>query len=139
MTAAAFYDIPVARVGTGLLLERITPYENSNRIPLTVIDAILPDAERDKVGEPLELGRLSEELAPLVRAVGYCMQAIKHHALREEVTAWLAVHLDEYPRYFKKRRLTSLRLPGGSPVRAESLRRNPTVRRVVRRIRAAQA
>ncbi|WP_405843433.1 polysialyltransferase family glycosyltransferase [Streptomyces sp. NBC_01518] len=139
MTAAALYDIPVARVGTGLLLERITPYENSNRIPLTVIDAILPDAEKDKVGQPLELGALAEELAPLVRAVGYCMQALKHHAMRDEVAAWLAVHLDEYPQYFKKRRLTSLRLPGGSAVRAESLRRNPTVRRVVRRIRAAQA
>ncbi|WP_367321187.1 polysialyltransferase family glycosyltransferase [Streptomyces sp. HUAS ZL42] len=139
MTAAAFYDIPVARVGTDLLLERITPYENSNRIPLTVIDAALPDAERDEVGAPLELAGLAGELAPLVRAVGYCMQSLKHHGLRDEVAAWIAAHLAEYPRYFKKRRLTSLRLPGGSPVRAQSLRRNPTVRRVVRRIRAAQS
>ncbi|MFE9772578.1 polysialyltransferase family glycosyltransferase [Streptomyces sp. NPDC005931] len=139
MTAAAFYGIPVARVGTDLLLERITPYENSNRIPLTVIDAALPDAERDQAGKPLELAGLADRLAPLVRAVGYCMQARKHHGLREEVATWLTGHLDEYPQYFKKRRLTSLRLPGGSPVRAEALRRNPTVRRVVRRIRQAQS
>ncbi|MFB7089565.1 polysialyltransferase family glycosyltransferase [Streptomyces sp. NPDC056296] len=139
MTAAAFYGIPVARVGTDLLLERIAPYENSNRVPLTVIDAALPDAEREQVGEPLELAGLADRLAPLVRAVGYCMQARTYHELRDETAAWLTTHLTEYPQYFKKRRLTSLRLPGGSPVRAQALRRNPTVRRVVRRVRAAQS
>jgi hypothetical protein len=137
MTAAAFYGIPVARVGTDLLLERITPYENSNRVPLTLIDAALPDAERDEVGTPLELKGMAEELTPLVRAVGYCMQSRKHHALREETALWLAAHLAEYQRYFKRRRLTSLRLPGGAPVRAEALRRNPAVRRAVRRLRSA--
>jgi hypothetical protein len=135
MTAAAFYGIPVARVGTGLLLERITPYENSNRVPLTLIDAALPDAERDEVGTPLELEGVAEELTPLVRAVGYCMQSRKHHALREETALWLAAHLTEYQRYFKRRRLTSLRLPGGAQVRAEALRRHPAVRRAVRRLR----
>ncbi|MEW2130428.1 polysialyltransferase family glycosyltransferase [Streptomyces sp. NPDC005435] len=136
MTAAAFYGIPVARVGTDLLLERITPYENSNRIPLTVIDAALPDAEHDPVGEPLRAAELAEELAPLVRAVGYSMQALKHHGLRDEVSAWLTAHLTEYARYFKKRRLTGLGLPGGRPVLAGTLRRHPAVRRAVRQVRA---
>lgn len=135
MTAAAFYGIPVARVGTDLLLERITPYENSNRIPLTIIDAALPDAEHAELGAQLELAGAAEELAPLVRSVGYCMQSRKHHALREEVTAWLTAHLGENQRYFKRRRLTSLRLPGGSPVRAEALRRHPAVRKAVRQLR----
>ncbi|MFI0237112.1 polysialyltransferase family glycosyltransferase [Streptomyces sp. NPDC016845] len=139
MTAAAFYDIPVARVGTELLLERITPYENSNRIPLTIIDAALPDAEHGTVGEPPRPADASDELSRLVRAVGFCMQAGKHPELRDETAAWLTAHLEQFPHYFKKRRLTSLRLPGGSPVRAEALRRNPTVRRVVRRVRAARA
>jgi hypothetical protein len=67
------------------------------------------------------------------------MQSRKHPALHAEAADWLAAHPAEHGRYFKKRRLTTLRLPGGSPVRAEALRRNPTVRRVVRRIRAAQA
>ncbi len=136
MTAAAFYGIPVARVGTDLLLERITPYENSNRIPLTIIDAALPDAEQAELGAPLELTGAAEELAPLVRSVGYCMQSRKHHALRAEVTAWLTAHLDQNQRYFKRRRLTSLRLPGGSPVRAEALRRHPAVRKAVRQLRS---
>ncbi|MGW2044001.1 alpha-2,8-polysialyltransferase family protein [Streptomyces sp. NPDC001858] len=136
MTAAAFYGIPVARVGTELLLDRITPYENSNRVPLTVIDAALPDAERAELGAPLELAGATVELAPLVRAVGYCMQSRKYHALREETAAWLTEHLAEHQRYFKRRRLTSLRLPGGAPIRAEALRRHPAVRRAVRRIRS---
>ncbi|WP_354671429.1 polysialyltransferase family glycosyltransferase [Streptomyces sp. CSDS2] len=136
MTAAAFYGIPVARVGTELLLERITPYENSNRVPLTIIDAALPDAERDTIGTPLPLEALGGELGPLVRTVGYCMQSRKHPGLREEAAAWLTAHLAGHQRYFKKRRLTSLRLPGGSPVRAEALRRHPAVRKAVKQIRA---
>ncbi len=139
MTAAAFYGIPVARVGTELLLERIAPYENSNRIPLTIIDAALPDAEHDPVGAPLELDDLAERLGPLVRTVGYCMQSRKHPGLRTEAAEWLTAHPEQHVRYFKRRRLTSLRLPGGSPVQAEALRRHPTVRRVVRHIRAARS
>ncbi len=96
MTAATFYGIPVARVGTESLLDRITPYENSNRIPLTIIDAALPDAERDlasSIGTPSDDPGLVERLSPLVKAVGYCMQSRKHPQLRDEVAAWLAVHL----------------------------------------------
>ncbi|MGW9025146.1 polysialyltransferase family glycosyltransferase [Streptomyces sp. NPDC055722] len=136
MTAAAFYGIPVARVGTEMLLERITPYENSNRVPLTIIDAALPDAEHEELGAPLELAGAAEKLTPLVRAVGYCMQSRKHYALHGETATWLAAHLAEYRRYFKRRRLASLRLPGGGQVRAQALRRHPAVRRAVRRIRS---
>ncbi|WP_431945694.1 polysialyltransferase family glycosyltransferase [Actinacidiphila sp. bgisy167] len=142
MTAAAFYGIPVARVGTELLLDRIAPYENSNRVPLTVIDAVLPDLEQDasEVGKPLDLSaeRVTGELAPLVRTVSYCMQAAKYAPLRDEAEAWLEARLSTHAKYFKRRRLTSLRLPGGSTVRAESLRRNPAVRRLVKKIRTAQ-
>ncbi|GAA3868603.1 alpha-2,8-polysialyltransferase family protein [Streptomyces lacrimifluminis] len=142
MTAATFYGIPVARVGTETLLDRITPYENSNRIPLTIIDAALPDAERDlaaSIGTPSDDPGLVGRLSPLVKAVGYCMQSRKHPQLRDEVAAWLSVHLPENAHYFKRRRLTSLRLPGGSTVRAETLRRNPTVRKVVKKVRAVRS
>ncbi|MFJ4843990.1 MULTISPECIES: polysialyltransferase family glycosyltransferase [unclassified Streptomyces] len=143
VTAASFYGIPVARVGTELLLERISPYENSNRVPLTLIDAALPDLERDTevVGKPLALtGELvAERLAPLIRTVGYCMQARAHPGLRPEAEAWLTRHQAGPARYFKRRRLTSLRLPGGAPVRAEALRRHPAVRRIVRTLRAVRS
>jgi hypothetical protein len=138
MTASALFGIPVARVGTELLLERITPYENSNRVPLTIIDAALPDAEEASSFDGLDLASLADGLTPLVRAVGYCMQAKRYDFLREDAVAYLETHLGGSQRYFKRRRLTSLRLPGGSPVRAEALRRNPAVRRAVRRLRALQ-
>jgi hypothetical protein len=35
LTASAFYGIPVARIGTDLLLDRLAPYQNSNRVPVT--------------------------------------------------------------------------------------------------------
>lgn len=136
MTASAFFGIPVARVGTALLLERITPYENSNRVPLTLIDAALPDAEQATDFPVLEAAGQAAALTPLVRAVGYCMQSRRYPQLRDEAAAWLDGHLAAHQRYFKRRRLTSLRLPGGGAVRAERLRRNPAVRRAVRSIRA---
>jgi hypothetical protein len=142
ITAAALYGIPAARVGTGLLLDRIAPYENGDRIPLTLVDAALPDLERDAavVGRPPALGQdvVAGRLAPLVRTVGYCMQARLHPVLRPEAEDWLRRHLPRHPQYFKRRRLTSLRLPGGSPVRAEALRRHPAVRRMVRTVRAVR-
>ncbi|MGW3247218.1 hypothetical protein [Streptomyces sp. NPDC001070] len=69
VTSAALHGIPAARVGTGLLLDRIAPYENGDRIPLTLVDAALPDLERDAavVGRPSALGgeAAAARLAPL--------------------------------------------------------------------------
>ncbi|WP_240138351.1 alpha-2,8-polysialyltransferase family protein [Streptomyces sp. MUM 178J] len=136
MTAAALYGIPAARVGTGLLLDRITPYQNSNRVPLTVVDALLPALEGDeRAGKPVDLAAAGE-VDPLVRAVGFCMQATAYPELREQTAELLRTLPDaELTRYFKRRRLTSLGLPGGRPVRAAALRRHPAVRKVVRKLR----
>lgn len=43
LTAATLYGLPVARTGTQAVLARLSPYPNSNRIPLAVADALLPD------------------------------------------------------------------------------------------------
>ena len=42
--AKYLFTIDAAAVGTALLLERLSPYENSNRVPVTIVDAVL---ERD--------------------------------------------------------------------------------------------
>ncbi|MEW1614509.1 MULTISPECIES: polysialyltransferase family glycosyltransferase [unclassified Streptomyces] len=55
-TAAAYYGIPIARVGTRLVLNRITPYENSNRIPLTIVDHLVPALDRLGGNAPARLG-----------------------------------------------------------------------------------
>lgn len=127
LTAATCYGIPVARVGTETLLERLTPYQNSNRIPVTIVDSIVPE-----LGGADRPARDSAQLAGLLTAVGYCMQAENHARLRPGAQEWLAAYLDAATRpYFKRKRLTALRLPGGN------LGRVPNARRALGKVRRA--
>ncbi|QYC42607.1 hypothetical protein Nocox_25020 [Nonomuraea coxensis DSM 45129] len=99
MTARRYFGLPVASYGTERVLERLAPYENSNRVPLTVVDALLPRLAADGgVTEPPPV-----DLAGLVRAVGYCMQAEAYPELRP-------ARIDFDARYFKRRRLEVLGL-----------------------------
>ncbi|MFF8283668.1 polysialyltransferase family glycosyltransferase [Streptomyces albus] len=134
LTAARLYGLPVARVGTELLLERVTPYENSNRVPVTLVDALVPDVDGDQ-GDFTPLS--GPELTGLVRAVGFCMQPQVLPGLRQEAESYLAAHLSPATRrYFKRRRLTALALPGAVPRQFAFVPRSPAVRRVARRARA---
>ncbi|MFD4141514.1 alpha-2,8-polysialyltransferase family protein [Streptomyces sp. NPDC058572] len=127
-TASTFYGIPVARIGTEPLLDRLTPYQNSNRVPLTIVDALLPDLAAGAAGAPAEAG---ERLTGLLSAVGFAMQPQLRADLRPAAERFLSSGGDSGVwRYFKRRRLTVLGLPGGLPVP-----RNAAVRRVVRRAR----
>ncbi|MEV5506485.1 polysialyltransferase family glycosyltransferase [Streptomyces orinoci] len=133
ITAQSLYALPTARTGTGLLLERLTPYQNSNRVPVTLVDALLPDLA-DPAPPP---ATSSEELNSLFQAVGYAMQPQLHPGLRPAAERYLAGHLDARTRrYFKRRRLTALGLPGALPSQLAFLPRNPAVRRMARRARA---
>ncbi|MFC5799682.1 alpha-2,8-polysialyltransferase family protein [Streptomyces formicae] len=137
LTASTFYGIPVAKLGTEPLLDRLAPYHNSNRVPLTIVDALLPDLEESTTGtpgSPVAPGSpvvADEELSGLVRTVGFAMQPQIRPDLREAAVSYLTAHLSARTwRYFKRRRLTVLGLPGGIPVP-----RNAAVRRVARRVR----
>ncbi|MFE3524460.1 alpha-2,8-polysialyltransferase family protein [Streptomyces sp. NPDC059161] len=128
LTASAFYGIEVARVGTELVLDRLAPYQNSNRVPVTIADVLLPPLEP-------EPARGAVDLAGLLSAVGYAMQPELRPDLRGAAERYLAADLDAHTwRYFKRRRLTSLALPGAVP--AGLIPRNPTLRRVARRARS---
>jgi hypothetical protein len=140
LTAAVHYGVPIARVGTELLLERITPYQNSNRIPLTIVDALVPDLERRPAGEVVtDRPDAAESVAPLVRTVGFCMQAKTNPWLRDEAEAWLDTQLNETTwRYFKRARLTALALPGGfASTLTRQLPGGGTAMRIARRVRKA--
>ncbi|MFD3455339.1 polysialyltransferase family glycosyltransferase [Streptomyces sp. NPDC058691] len=132
LTARAYFGVAIARTGTRLVLDRLTPYQNSNRMPLTIVDHLVPD-----VAVPGAKGGDAAELPALVRTVGFCMQPKMHPGMRAEAAAWLRANIGpdtEY--YFRRRRLTSLRLPGGDPLStAQRLKGNATVRRVVRAAR----
>ncbi|MBT2428927.1 MULTISPECIES: polysialyltransferase family glycosyltransferase [unclassified Streptomyces] len=138
LTASAFYGLPVARVGTERLLERLAPYENSNRMPVTLVDALLPElGDRAAIEEQRPADDAEREVSALVTAVGFAMQPRMHPGLRPAAERYLSTRLTPVTwRYFKRRRLTSLGLPGGVPAQFSFLPRNAAVRRAVRRARA---
>ncbi|MEV7522952.1 polysialyltransferase family glycosyltransferase [Streptomyces sp. NPDC091371] len=139
LTATTLYGLPVARTGTDAILARLTPYPNSNRVPLALVDALLPDladAEAVRAWTPPEPERVREETAGLLTAVGFTMQPQILAARRPAAEAYLARHLTPRTwRYFTRRRLTGLGLPGGIPAQLSFLPRSRTVRRVARRVR----
>ncbi|WP_330306880.1 MULTISPECIES: alpha-2,8-polysialyltransferase family protein [unclassified Streptomyces] len=137
LTASALYGLPVARIGTGSLLDRLTPYENSNRIPVTIVDALLPELTDEAAVTEQRHGLDVAALTRLVRAVGFAMQPKIYPDLRKAAEDYLTHHLNQRTwRYFKRRRLTSLALPGAVPSQLAFIPRNATVRRVARRARS---
>ncbi|MGX1367879.1 hypothetical protein RKD19_003238 [Streptomyces canus] len=132
-TASALYDLPAARIGTELLLERLTPYQNSNRVPVVLADAVLPDLEGRGGQEAVPADTLND----LITALGFTLQPQIHPSLRPAAESYLTRHFGPRTRrYFRKKRLTALGLPGGIPERLAFLPRSSTARRVVRRARA---
>ncbi|MET9900213.1 alpha-2,8-polysialyltransferase family protein [Streptomyces sp. NPDC006446] len=137
LTASALYGLPVARVGTGALLDRLTPYENSNRVPVTIVDALLPDLSDRAAVTGQGPGTDAAALTKLLKAVGFAMQPKIYPDLRPAAESYLTNHLSEHTwRYFKRKRLTSLALPGAVPAQLAFIPRNATVRRVARRARS---
>lgn len=108
-TARYVFGIDTHAAGTEHLLEAITPYQNSNRIPVTLVDALFT---RDQ--PPPAEG--NEELQTLIESVAYCMQPLTLAFLRERTENYLrGVGGGTEMRYFKRRRLTKLDLPGRLP------------------------
>ncbi len=138
-TARFLFRIDTVAVGTELLLVRLSPYENSNRIPVTIVDAVLKRG-LDAPGEaPVTK---TGQLQALVDAVGYCMQPEHLAPLRPQVMRYLnSIIAAEQLRYFKRRRLTALDLPGSLPAGRQTVilaRKLPRpVRRLARRVTAA--
>ena len=135
LTALHIYGVPVARLGTELMLERLAPFHNSNRIPVTLVDALVPDLSTLRPSARQPHHSIGADLNSLVVAVGYAMQPQRLAARRPEAVAFLAHHPESRSRYFKLRRLSLLGLPGGLPPRTQSprLRLRRRFRRLVRR------
>ena len=95
LTAATCYGLPVARLGTGLLLDRMTPVGNLNRVPVLLVDATVPALDREPPG-PV---RVPSDLQELVEAVGDVMQPGLRPAHHARATAYLDAHPAERVRY----------------------------------------
>lgn len=112
ITARALFDTPAVAVGTELLLERVTPYHNSNRVPVTIVDAVLGSNSSPVYAQD------PDELQGLVDSVCYAMQPDISFRLRDTAVDFLSKRRDRSTmKYFKKRRLTATDLPGGLPKR----------------------
>jgi hypothetical protein len=135
VTASHYYDIPIGRVGTALVMGRLKPYPNSNRVPLAIVDHVVPDLERG--ADPAPVGSAPASLPPLVRAMGFCMQPSAYAGLREPTADWLSGQLAGTPGYyFPESRLAELGLPGSSPqarARLQVRRAKRALRRVGKR------
>ncbi len=107
---------------------------------MTLVDALLPDlgdAEAVRGWSPPSAEQVAERVSPLLTAVGFAMQPQIYPDLRPAAEGYLAHHLnDRTRRYFKRRRLTTLALPGGVPAQLAFIPRSPALRKVARRARA---
>ncbi|MQY16234.1 hypothetical protein SRB5_64320 [Streptomyces sp. RB5] len=138
ITASRLYGLPVARSGTELLLLRLRPFQNSNRVPVTIIDALVPE-----LGAPAEVpdpdAARTGELQALLHTVGFCMQPGRMRDLRPQAEEWLrAASGTETARYIGRGRLTRLGLPGGvvrGPVARRLLPAARRARSVARKVR----
>ncbi|TJY64052.1 hypothetical protein E4J89_18935 [Arthrobacter sp. CAU 1506] len=110
ITAKYVYGIETMAIGTEMLLERLTPYQNSNRIPVTIVDAIMVkgfEPPGDRPGsQPVE-----QSLQALVEAVAYCMQPRILASARASTISFLEGAGRDSLRYFKRLRLAKLELP----------------------------
>lgn len=103
-TVQTLFGRPIDAAGTDAVLAALAPYENSNRIPATIVDVLTRSDSPYREPERLQL---------LVDAVGYAMQpAIAGH-LRGRAEELLAgIRPADRDRYFAPARLAELRLPG---------------------------
>jgi hypothetical protein len=122
VTARSIFGVRSISVDTTRLLERLKPYENSNRIPVTVIDALHRD------GSPFESPELLQQL---VDTVSYCMQPKSLSDRRQNAVAWLSsADPKDRLRYVAGQRLSMLGLPGAP-------KQNPVVRATLGTARSA--
>ncbi|MEU5883224.1 hypothetical protein [Spirillospora sp. NPDC047279] len=107
LRAARLFGLPVACAEAGRLLDRLPRYEHPDRVPLTLLDAALP--ELTSTGEMVPPPAV--ELRTLIPAIAYCMRATVHAGLRRETEAYLTEIADgPLTRYFSRTRLDELRL-----------------------------
>jgi hypothetical protein len=88
-----------------MMLEQLTPFQNSNRIPVTLVDALIPDLSslagpKNALRSSMEEANM-DEVRALVVAVGYAMQPLRLAARRPEAVAFLAEHYESHSRYFQ--------------------------------------
>jgi len=118
-TIAAVHGVPITAVETDLLLRRLPQPENSNRMPLALVDALT------RIDSPYAPppAAASTERQLLADAVGYAMQPVIMSHLRPRAEEFLSrFGPGEGARYLTAVRMTALELPG-APARSRLAQR----------------
>ncbi|MFF1538999.1 polysialyltransferase family glycosyltransferase [Microbacterium sp. NPDC058269] len=103
-TVQTLFGRAMGSAGNDTVLAALTPFENSNRIPVTLVDALT--REDSPYADPARLQLL-------IDAVGYAMQPEIAGHLRARAEELLrGLDAGERDRYFTPQRLAELRLPG---------------------------
>lgn len=123
ITARELFALRAEPVGLELIGPRLKPYENSNRVPLVLADAVL--AQGVAAGQP--------HLQGLIDSIAYCMQPQRLPDLRATAEDFLAREPELRDRYVKQRRLRALGLPAAprSPQTAAGFRPRAVARRLL--------
>lgn len=110
VTAERYWGVPAASLGARSVLAALPRFEDSNRIPLAIVDRWLPgaDGRPARTTDPAALQRL-------VETVGYCMQWRAHPEWRESAAEALAADPEAYEAAVPRSRRRLLGLPGGWP------------------------
>lgn len=107
-TARALFDLPATAIMSRLVSERLTPFQNSNRIPVVLADVLL--GQRAGAAAPS-----GQRLQQLVESVAYCMQSTLLPELRPGSERFLEAEPALRDRYIRQRRLRALGLPATQP------------------------
>jgi len=135
-TAARLYDLPVRSIGTELVLSRLAPVANSNRVPLLLADQLYGDRHdrdrhgrdrhgrdrhgRDRHGGDRNGSLDADRLAVLVKAVTYAMQPTAYRPFQAAASEIATADPPLLGRYVPRSRLAALGLIGPAILRRAS-------------------
>lgn len=109
VTGARYWGVPAVTSGTAEVLAALPRYEDSNRIPLALVEQALPGPEGGATDDV-------DTLQTVVETVGYCMQWRMRGAWRPEAEAALRDRPELFAHTIPVARRRLLGLPGGLPV-----------------------
>lgn len=86
LVANRFFGLDVVSMGTERVLERLSPFANSNRVPIVLVDACLPRLDRDGACAPVIPAEDAPQLQRLVDTMAFVMQPEIHEDRRDAVS-----------------------------------------------------
>jgi hypothetical protein len=109
VTGARYWGVPAVTAGTADVLASLPRFEDSNRIPLALVEQAFPDQDG---GRAVDL----DTLQLVAETVGYCMQWRHRGRWRPEAEAALRDRPDLFAHTIPVAKRRLLGLPGGLPV-----------------------